>query len=208
MLTRPRRALGDSQAEFAMPFLSKPSRDVVRDFIAAQARLDYTYPALGATASEPPPGYVVDRTRVELGAGEDTFRAARAALARWDHFGLGWVEAAPADTPIEVGAVVAVAARVMGVWWLNACRIVYVVDDDGPVRRSGFAYGTLPGHAESGEERFLIEWDRASDGVWYDVLAFSRPRHPLARLGYPLTRRTQRRFARDSARAMQAAVRR
>lgn len=207
MFTRPRPAFGHSQAEYAMPFLSKPSREVVRDFIAAQARLDYSYPAIGATASEPPRGYVVDRTRVELGAGEDVFHKARAALARWVHFGLGWVEAIPADAPIEVGAVVAVAARVMGVWWLNACRIVYVVNDDGPVCRFGFAYGTLPGHAESGEERFLIEWDRASDRVGYDIFAFSRPRHPLARLGYPLTRRTQRRFARDSARAVQTAVR-
>jgi uncharacterized protein (UPF0548 family) len=76
------------------------------------------------------------------------------------------------------------------------------VDEAGPVARFGFAYGTLPGHAESGEERFLVEWDRTGDAVRYDVLAFSRPRHPLARLGYPLTRRAQRRFARDSAAAM------
>jgi uncharacterized protein (UPF0548 family) len=69
-----------------------------------------------------------------------------------------------------------------------------------------FAYGTLPGHAESGEERFLVEWDRTTDAVHYDILAFSRPRHPLARLGYPLTRRVQRRFARDSATAMRRAV--
>ena len=38
--------------------------------------------------------------------------------------------------------------------------------------RFGFAYGTLPGHGGSGEERFLIERDR-DDGVWYDILAFS-----------------------------------
>ena len=49
------------------------------------------------------------------------------------------------------------------------------MDESGPVRRFGFAYGTLPGHAESGEERFLIEWDQDEDGVWFDILAFSRP---------------------------------
>jgi uncharacterized protein (UPF0548 family) len=80
------------------------------------------------------------------------------------------------------------------------------VDEAGPVARFGFAYGTLPGHAESGEERFLVEWDRTDDAVRYDVLAFSRSRHPLARLSYPLTCRTQRRFARDSAVAMLRAV--
>ena len=70
----------------------------------------------------------------------------------------------------------------------------------------GFAYGTLPGHVESGEERFLIEWDRETDKVWYDILAFSRPNHFLTRLGYPLVRRTQKRFGRDSAASMFRAV--
>ena len=189
-----------------MPSLRKPSPDEVRNFIAAQSKLDFTYPAVGATATAPPAGYVVDRTRVQLGAGEDTFQAAKAALTRWDHFRLGWVEAGPPDTPIAVGSCVAVIARVLGLWWLNACRIVYVVDETGPVTRFGFAYGTLAGHAESGEERFLVEWDRADDSVWYDIIAFSRPQHLLARLGYPLTRRTQRRFARDSANAMKKAA--
>jgi uncharacterized protein (UPF0548 family) len=148
----------------------------------------------------------VDRTRIKLGCGGAVFQAAKDALARWGHFRLGWVEAVPADTPIRAGEVVAVVARVLGLWWLNACRIVYVVDESGPVCRFGFAYGTLPGHAESGEERFMVEWDRASEAVWYDILAFSRPRHPLARLGYPLTRRAQKRFARASTAAMQKAV--
>jgi uncharacterized protein (UPF0548 family) len=97
-------------------------------------------------------------------------------------------------------------ARICGVWWLNACRIVYVIDETGPVQRFGFAYGTLPDHAETGEERFMIEWDRADDSVWYDILAFSRPRHWLARLGYPFSRLVQRRFARRSAEAMQRAI--
>ena len=189
-----------------MLLLRKPSPAAVRDFLAGQIGLEFTYPAVGATASVPPAGYVVDHTRIKLGEGEAAFRSARAALERWDEFDLGWVEAGPRDTPIRAGAVVAVAARVLGLWWLNACRVVYVVDDAEPVRRFGFAYGTLPGHAESGEERFLVEWDRADDSVWYDILAFSRPAHVLARLGYPLTRRVQKRFARGSAAAVLRAV--
>ena len=184
----------------------KPSPSILEEFRSSQAKLDFTYSAVGTTAAAPPPGYVVDLTRIRLGDGEDVFQAARSALGRWEQFRLGWVEAYPADTPLRAGEVVAVVARVLGVWWVNACRVVYALDEDGPVSRFGFAYGTLPGHAESGEERFLVEWDRATDGVWYDILAFSRPRHLLARLGYPLTRRTQRRFARDSAAAMLRAV--
>ncbi len=102
----------------------------------------------------------------------------------------------------------AVLAHLFGLWWLNACQIVYVVDDAGPMTRYGFAYGTLPAHAESGEERFMIEWDRPDGNVWYDILAFSRPNYVLTRLGYPLVRRIQKKFARDSAAAMHAATNR
>ncbi len=168
--------------------------------------LDFTYSSVGATAKVPPVGYVVDHTRIKLGSGEETFEAAKSALRRWEQFHLGWVEASPTETPIEKGEVVAVIGRVFGLWWLNACRIVYVVDEVGPITRLGFAYGTLPGHAESGEERFLIEWDRADDCIWYDILAFSRPNYFVTKLGYPLVRRLQKRFARDSAAAMVKAV--
>ena len=134
--------------------------------------------------------------------GQGSFAAAKAALERWEHFRLGWVEAWPPETPIQAGQVVAVIARLFGLWWLNACRIVYVVDEEGPVKRFGFAYGTLPEHAESGEERFTVEWHEDDDAVWYDILAFSRPQQLLARMGYPLVRRLQKRFAWDSAAAM------
>jgi uncharacterized protein (UPF0548 family) len=148
----------------------------------------------------------VDRTRVRLGRGEAVFDAARAALRRWQQFQLGWVELCWPDTPVQVGAGVAVLARAAGFWWLNACRIVYVVDEAGPARRFGYAYGTLPSHAGRGEERFLVEMDPADGSVWYDILAFSRPGGWLIRLGYPRVRQVQKRFGRDSAAAMQRAV--
>ena len=187
--------------------LRKPSAEVLRQFVAAQSKLDFTYSAVGATAAVPPAGYVVDRTRIKLGEGAGTFAAAQAALERWEQFHLGWVEAWPPDTPLQAGQVVAVIARLFGLWWLNACRIVYTVDEQGPIKRYGFAYGTLPEHAESGEERFTVEWHEEDDAVWYDIVAFSRPQQLLASLGYPLVRRLQKRFARDSAAAMLRAVR-
>lgn len=189
-----------------MPTLARPTPDALRRFLATQSLATFSYPAVGATASTPPPGYVVDRTRVKLGQGEADFRAACDALQAWRQFDLGWVQAWPDDTPLKVGQVVAVLGRAIGLWWLNACRIVYVVRETEPVRRFGFAYGTLPAHAESGEERFLIEWDPATGEVWYDILAFSRPQLLTTRLGYPLVRRAQRRFARESAARMQRAV--
>jgi uncharacterized protein (UPF0548 family) len=187
--------------------LRKPSAESTRRFLTAQAKLDFSYSAVGATASQLPPGFVVDRTRIKLGEGEPVFQAARAALQRWRQFDLGWMEAWSPETPIRTGEVVAIVARAMGLWWINACKIVYVVDESGPISRFGLANGTLPDHAGSGEERFLIEWDRADNSVWYDILAFSRPNQLLSRLGYPMVRRTQKRFGRESAAAMLKAVR-
>lgn len=189
-----------------MPFFRKPTAESIRYFRQAQSKLDFTYPAVGTTATSPPAGYVVDHSRIKLGTGEKVFEEAKAAIRLWQHFCLGWVEASPTDTPIQKGEVIAVMGHVLGLWWLNACRIVYVVDEAGPISRFGFAYGTLPGHAESGEERFQIEWDRATNEVWYDILAFSRPNYLMTKLGYPLVRRFQRKFARDSTAAMVRAV--
>jgi uncharacterized protein (UPF0548 family) len=182
--------------------LSKPSPELIRRFLDSQKMLDFTYHDVGATAGVSPAGFSIDHTRVQLGVGGAVFQRGKRALDRWEHFSLGWIEAWPADAPIHRGEVVAVVARAFGQWSVNASRIVYVVDQTGPTRRYGFAYGTLPGHVESGEERFIIEWDQATGTVWYDILAFSRPRHVLARIGYPLVRRLQKRFGRESAAAM------
>ena len=122
------------------------------------------------------------------------------ALKSWRHFDLGWVTIVPQGIPIEVGAAVAVKARALGTWSLNACRVVYTTEES---RRYGFAYGTLPDHVECGEERFLIEW-LPDDSVWYDILAFSHPKHPLVRLSSPLARMLQKQFARDSLARMES----
>lgn len=47
--------------------LRKPSPEVIRQFLTAQAKLDFSYSAVGATATTPPAGYVVDHTRTKLG---------------------------------------------------------------------------------------------------------------------------------------------
>ena len=107
---------------------------------------------------------------------------------------------------LSVGAAFAVLIRHLGFWSLNSTRLVYLEEQNGPVQRYSFAYGTLPGHAESGEERFSIEWHHEDDSVWYEIFAFSRPRHVLAWAGYPITRLLQKRFTRDSKAVMARAV--
>ena len=188
----------------------EPDEKEVRAFLEAQADTAFSYREVGASRTGAPAGYVVDHNRVRLGEGEAAFRQAVRAIQRWEMFNLGWVRVFSPDTPIAAGRVVAVLARHLRFFSLNACRIVYTIDaggdEEGAIKRYGFAYGTLAEHAERGEERFSVEWRREDDSVWYDLFAFSRPNHWFARGGYPVARRLQKRFARDSKRAMLAYV--
>ena len=106
-------------------------------------------------------------------------------------------------TPIEVGCTVAMLASHLGFYSINSCRIVYTIDEP---RRFGFAYGTLTEHVETGEESFTVEMHPDTGEVWYDIHAFSRPAHPLVKLGYPYGRYLQRQFAGESKESMRRAV--
>jgi len=185
-----------------MFLLTEPSNKAVAAFIASQRELPFTYSAVGATNNKPPEGFTVDHNRVQLGRGLQRYERAIEALKNWRQFDLGWVSIVPRGVPLEVGSTVAVKARAFGSWSLSAARVVYVVNDDAPFARFGFAYGTLPDHVECGEERFIVRWNRDDDSVWYEILAFSKPRHPLVRLSFPLARRLQKRFVRESLQKM------
>jgi uncharacterized protein (UPF0548 family) len=182
--------------------LTAPSEDEIRQFISAQQQSKLSYPEVGASAGETPRGYKVDRNRIELGQGEMVFERAVEAIHGWQMFNMPWLRLCWPTAPIEAGTEIALVVDHFGFFSLNACRIVYVVDEDAAIKRFGFAYGTLEEHAERGEERFTVEWSRADNKVWYDILAFSRPHQPMARLGYPLSRFLQRQFAEDSKQAM------
>ena len=191
-----------------MFLLRRPSADLVQQFIASQSLLPFSYEDVGATAVLAPAGYRIDHNRTKLGAGGETYDRAVSALKHWQQFNIGWVRVVPPETVLELRAVVAVEARVLGLWSLNAARVIYTFDDDprDATAKFGFAYGTLPDHVEEGEERFTVEW-LEDDSVWYDIYAFSRPQHRLAKVGFPLCRMLQKRFARDSMAAMRNAVR-
>jgi len=189
--------------------LTEPSDRDIERFISSQRDLPFTYADVGATRFDPaaaPRGFVLDHNRVQLGYGNEVYERAVGALKQWRQFELGWVTIAPHGVKLEKDAVVAVKARACGTWSLSACRVVYMIDEQMQNRRSGFAYGTLPDHVERGEERFLIEWNPIDDSVWYDILAFSQPRHPLVKLGSPVARMLQKRFAQDSKAVMKSVV--
>ena len=185
-----------------MLMIRRPSIRDIDAFLERQARSSFSYAEVGASAATAPHGFTVDTNRACLGKGVETFRAAALALRRWQMFNLGWVHLRADRDPPSPGTNVAVTVHLAGLWWLNACRVVYIVDEPA---RFVLAYGTLDDHAESGEERFSAEL-KADDSVWYKIVAFSRPRHPIARVGRPFARAMQRRFARDSLQAMRRAV--
>ena len=81
--------------KMVMMSLRKPDPTVLRRFLDHEAQREFSYPEVGATASTPPSGYVIDRTQLELGMGESIFRAAKVALQRWQQFPSGWVDLWP-----------------------------------------------------------------------------------------------------------------
>ena len=156
------------------------------------ATADLTYADVGATAGSLPTGYHHVRASRLLGSGADAFAAAGEALFSWQvhlHAGLRVTASAPVAAP----GVVVLLGIVAGPLRIAAgCRVVYAVTDS---RRQGFAYGTLPGHPESGEEAFIIEY-RTDDTVVATITAFSRPATASARAAGPLGGLVQRRITR------------
>ncbi|MCW5252500.1 MULTISPECIES: DUF1990 family protein [unclassified Streptomyces] len=153
--------------------------------------MSFTYDDVGATRERGPcpPGFRPLHVRTRLGEGERIFRRAAEAVLTWEmhrEAGIG----------IETGALraapgVDVTVTLAGL--LRApCRVVWTTEE---YRRAGWAYGTLSGHPESGEEAFVV--DRTGDGtVWLTVTGFSRPARWYARAGGPATRGFQHAYAR------------
>ena len=196
-----------SRGYLQMLCLSKPRRESILAFVSAQQNQKFSYAEIGRSRGQAPQSYTADHHRVRLGQGAETFELAKSAIRQWKMFEMPWVGLCWPDTPIEPGATVAVLVSHLGFWSMNACRIVYVIEEHGSSERYGFAYGTLPDHEERGEERFTVEFHTDDQTVWYDLYAFSRPTM-LARLAYPFTRSLQKRFARDSKAAMLKAAQR
>lgn len=149
------------------------------------AALPLTYPEVGATAGVLPSGYHHVHKSTVIGRGRGRFEQAGAAGMRWGMLRGAGVRVEATTEVAEVGSEVIVHLGPIGA----PCRVVYVVAEDDAC---GFAYGTLPGHAESGEELFLVRYDPASEQVYAVVTAFSRHATWWSRLGSPLTSLVQR----------------
>ena len=141
-----------------MYLFKKPTDERIGNFIESQSRLEFTYPSDGATRNgDHPSGFLVDHNRIRLGSGQATFDSAKRALCVWRHYRFDWIELYRPDVDPVPDQTVGVLVRALALWVLNACRIAYVIEEEQyPLHKFAFAYGTLPEHAESGEERFKL----------------------------------------------------
>lgn len=148
-----------------------------------------TYPEVGATRDAVlPAGYDHVERSVVVGTGTEDFERAAAAVFDWRMqrgIGLQVRASGPAGEP---GTVVVLTAGLPRLGYDIPCRVVWA-RTTGDER--GFAYGTLPGHPESGEEAFLVRLEPGGDVV-FTLRVFARLASPLARLGGPVSTLAQR----------------
>ncbi|MCU7825589.1 DUF1990 family protein [Kitasatospora sp. DSM 101779] len=162
--------------------------------------MTFTYPEVGATAGPGPlpAGYHHLHHRTAVGHGPADFAAAGLAVTTWRMHRAARV-LIDADGPRAVPGTRVTCGIGFGPARITApCEVVRAVDEP---RRTGFAYGTLAGHPECGEEAFVVEL--GADGtVWFTVTAFSRPATRPTRLAGPLVPLFQRLYARHCGRTL------
>ena len=145
----------------------------------------FTYDEVGATAQAAlPAGFGhLERSRTLR---DSEFDSAAARLMSWRIHEAAGLRVSASSQRVETDAVV---EMFLGPRWMRiraVCRVVYVIDESD---RVGFAYGTLPGHPESGEESFVL--DRRDGQPRFTVRAFSHPVSRLSRLGGRVTSKVQ-----------------
>ncbi len=145
-----------------------------------------------------PPGFHALHRESIIGRGAGTFASAREALLGWEVQRRSGVRVSSTARIVAEGAEAVVSIGVGRFRIGGPVRVVVLIDEP---TRAGFAYGTLRGHPEIGEESFIVELDH--DGtVRFVVAGFSRPGTLLARLGSPVATLVQRAITDRYARAL------
>ena len=145
-------------------------------------------------------GYHRDAVGADLVNGAEVFERGRRALSTWTPHIEAGIQVFPAGAPIEVGSVVALLSRQMGLWVLAACRITEVANEQ---MKFGFTYATLPDHPERGAESFSVTHHPDTGVIRYDIEATSQPNAALAKVASPIARRLQLRITARYLEAMQ-----
>ncbi len=165
--------------------LGRPLDSELNELLRRAREANVTYDHLGSTLD--PARWnapAVRSQRVDVGRGEAAFGAARTAVQTWvPQQGLGAV-VVPAQQPVALGETLLVVLRFGPFCVVAPDRVVVVVDEP---RRFAFAYGTLPGHPERGEESFTVEW-RPDDTVEATIRVQAAGATLAARAATPVVR--------------------
>ena len=165
-------------------WIGRPSADDLDRVWAAARGATVTYDDVGSTLRG------AGRCAVrDVGRGPDDFARAAEGLRAWaPQLGIG-ARIHPANAVLAQDTTLIVVLPLGPLTMVAPDRIVMMVDEPN---RFGFAYGTLPGHPERGEESFVIELQ--PDGVVRATICVeAEPATLLTRIGAPVTKRLQRR---------------
>jgi uncharacterized protein (UPF0548 family) len=191
----------DQRYRAAVFSMRRPSPSYLASVVAVQTGCELTYAEHGATAGLMPSGYQHDQWEIDLGGFDEvTFDRLGVELLGWRVQRGAGLSVHPLE-PVKPGLTFAFWFRFSGVYVTAAGRVVYVTSE---ADRRGFAYGTLPQHPEQGEEAFHLV--KEGGRMLFRVTAFSRPRHPLARLGAPVSRIVQVRMNQAYLQVMRSAT--
>ncbi|MEU1227753.1 DUF1990 domain-containing protein [Streptomyces sp. NPDC005828] len=157
-------------------------------------RPSLTYREVGATRTPEvlPAGYHHLRHSAVVGHGRAAFETAGAAVTTWRMHRASRARVRSDAERAEPGVRLEVALGAGPLRIGVPCEVIWTAYEEN---RTGFAYGTLSGHPECGEESFVVELE--PDGsVRFTVTAFSRPAAWYTRLGGPVVPPLQHAYAR------------
>jgi uncharacterized protein (UPF0548 family) len=146
---------------------------------------DLSYAPVGHSGTGPVPGFGWLRRSRMLSRRD--FEGASRDLLTWQIQRRAGLAVRASDPVLREGTVVLMRLGTPRLGLDLPCRVVSVVEEPD---RCAFAYGTLPGHAEAGEERFEL-LRHPSGEIELSITAYSRPASTLARLSGPLGRGVQ-----------------
>jgi uncharacterized protein (UPF0548 family) len=182
------------------PFwIRRPTPTRLAALLDEQRSAPLSYPDVGATTGHLPSGYHAVREALVLGRGQGVFERAAKGIRAWAPQRAAGIDLVPPKPDLVEGESLLLSFRSFPFHVTAACRVVYVVDE--PDRR-GFAYGTLPGHPETGEELFSVRYEPATESVYAEVTAFSRHGTWWSRLAGPVTSLVQRAISKRYLRAV------
>lgn len=167
----------------------RPSAAERERLLEAAQQADVSYDHVGSTLAPErwPDRSPRARSRV-LGHGDEAFATAITRLTAWAPQRALGAGVFPDGVRPTLGATLLVELRLGPLTVVVPDRVVAVVDEPG---RWGFAYGTLPGHAERGEESFLVTQD--DDGTVTGTVTVDATMGTLAaRLAAPVVYGIQR----------------